>query len=750
MTYKNVEIYFSPKKIFSPPYCIVYDDRKHIGFLQICAESRTQSHQKNEVIMGKIVENYGELVFNKKEMAKRLSPSTFKKLIQTIEHGDALDESIATEVAHGMKEWALENGATHFTHWFQPQRSGTAEKHDAFLSYDSNGDPIEKFTASQLIQSEPDASSFPSGGIRSTFEARGYTAWDPNSPAFLRDTGAERSLVIPSIFVSWTGEALDMKTPLLRSINALNTHAIQLQKLLGNRAAKRITVYSGMEQEYFLVPEELAELRPDLVNCGRTLFGAAPAKGQTMEDHYFGAIRPAVMDFMNSLDRELFRYGIPAKTKHNEVAPNQFELAPLYEEIALAIDHNLLVMDVMERVATEHGFKVLLHEKPFKGLNGSGKHMNWSLGDNSGTNYLEPSKSPVKNITFLMTLAALFLGVKQYSGVLRNTLADAGNEHRLGSHEAPPSLLSVYMGDYLAEILDHIAAAKQINAKEMSYINSGLSNMPRVAKDISDRNRTSPIAFTGNKFELRAVGSSANGCDAATALNVLCAYGYKTIVERLSKMKGDAKSNAFVLLKDILKETKDIRFEGNGYSEEWKTEAIKKRKLYFVETVPEAYQYMLGKEAANLYSSLKVLTPRELASRIEVKFTSYSHVKSLELEVASRLVKTEILPSLEIQMSQTGAALSAVQAAKVASPSLIGTIKKLEDAYSAIVKADAALDAFVAKNNKVSDSYKHAYALATTGQNLLAELREVVDAAELIVAGDIWPIPTYDQLLAPM
>lgn len=700
--------------------------------------------------MGKIVENYGELVFNKKEMQKRLSPSTFKKLIKTIDHGDALDESIATEVAHGMKEWALENGATHFTHWFQPQRSGTAEKHDAFLSYDSNGDVIEKFTASQLIQSEPDASSFPSGGIRSTFEARGYTAWDPNSPAFLRDTGGERSLVIPSIFVSWTGEALDMKTPLLRSINALNKQALQLQKLLGNRAAKRITVYSGMEQEYFLVPEELAELRPDLVNCGRTIFGAAPAKGQTMEDHYFGAIRPSIMEFMNALDRELFRYGFPSKTKHNEVAPNQFEIAPLYEEINLAIDHNLLLMDVIERVASEHGFKVLIHEKPFKGLNGSGKHMNWSLADNTGTNYLEPSKSPLKNITFLMTLAALFIGVKDYSGVLRNTLADAGNEHRLGSHEAPPSLLSVYMGDYLAEILDHIAGIKQVTAKEISYINSGLLNMPRVVKDFTDRNRTSPIAFTGNKFELRAVGSSANGADAATAMNLLCAYGYKTIVERLSKMKGDVKKNAVSLLKDILKETKDIRFEGNGYSEEWKNEAIKKRKLYFKETVPEAYQYMLGKEAAKLYSSMEVLSQRELESRIEIKFTSYSHVKSLEIEVASRMVASEILPALEIQIAQTGAALTAVQAAKINSPALIGTIKNLEAAYSAIVKASAALATFVEKNDKVSDSYKHAYALATTGQELLGKLRDAVDSAELLVSAEIWPLPTYDQLLAPM
>ena len=522
--------------------------------------------------MGKIVDQYAELVFTKAEMKQRLSSTTFKKYVETLENGKALDESIADDVAAAIKDWALENGASHFTHWFQPQRNGTAEKHDAFIDYDKKGGIIEKFSKSQLIQSEPDASSFPSGGIRTTFEARGYTAWDPTSPVFLRDADFGRSLIIPSIYMSWTGEALDMKTPLLRSIKALDAEVIRLQQLLGNKKAKRITVYSGLEQEYFLIPTDLAECRPDLEICGRTLFGAEPSKGQSMEDHYFGAIKPEIMDFMNDVDHELYRYGIPIKTKHNEVAPNQFELAPLYEELNLAIDHNLQVMDILKRVGDEHGFKVLLQEKPFAGLNGSGKHMNWSIGDDTGTNYLEPSKSPTKNLSFLMTLGALLLGVQKYSGLLMGAILDAGNEHRLGSHEAPPAILSVYLGDYLTDILAHIEAAKSFTDKELNYINHGLEAMPKVVKDISDRNRTSPIAFTGNKFELRALGSSCNPADAAKIVNTICAYGFKDIADRLASKKGDVEKNALLVLKEVLKETKAVRFEGNNYSEEWKKE----------------------------------------------------------------------------------------------------------------------------------------------------------------------------------
>ena len=461
--------------------------------------------------MGEIKSKFAELVFTKEEMKKRLIPTTYEIFMDTLQNKRGLDETIADDIARAIKEWAIENKATHFTHWFQPQRSGTAEKHDAFISYNGSGEIIEHFSSGQLIQSEPDASSFPSGGIRSTFEARGYTAWDPTSPVFLREHDNGRSLIIPSIYLSWTGEALDMKTPLNRSMKALNTNAIKLQRLLGNRVAKNIKVFSGLEQEYFLLPKDKIGSRMDLKICGRTVLGAEATKGQLMEDHYFGSIQSKVMVFMNDLEKELYRYGIPIKTKHNEVAPNQFELAPLYEEMNLAIDHNLETMEIMTRIAEKHDLMVTFHEKPFEGVNGSGKHMNWSIGDNTGANYLEPSRSPAKNISFLMTVAAILLGVKEYSGLLLSSILHAGNELRLGANEAPPAIMSVYFGSYLSDLLDHIEGTKTFTEKELNYINHGLENMPKVVKDTSDRNRTSPIAFTGNKFELRALGASSNG-----------------------------------------------------------------------------------------------------------------------------------------------------------------------------------------------------------------------------------------------
>jgi glutamine synthetase len=696
--------------------------------------------------MGTILDRYGELVFGRKEMENRLSASVYEKLRSAIEQGEPLDQSIAEDVARAMKEWALENGATHFTHWFQPQRSGTAEKHDSFVSYGDNGDVVETFSAKQLIQSEPDASSFPSGGIRSTFEARGYTAWDPNSPAFIRDEANGRSLVIPSIYLSWTGEALDMKTQLLRSLNTLNTHAIRLQRELGNRNARRITVVSGLEQEYFLIPKDLGVERPDILICGRTLFGAPAAKGQLMEDHYFGAIQTSVMSFMNDLDRELYRYGIPVKTKHNEVAPNQFELAPLHEEINLAIDHNLLTMDIMRRVAADHDFIVLHHEKPFAGLNGSGKHMNWSLGDNTGTNYLEPSKSPLKNISFLMTLGAILLGVHKHSGLLRAAIADAGNEHRLGSHEAPPAILSVYLGDYLTEILDHIEGLKKLSEKDMNYINLGIQNMPKVVKDISDRNRTSPIAFTGNKFEFRAVGGATNCSDAATAMNMVCAYGYRTILERLAKMKGSVKENCILVLKDILKETKAVRFEGNGYSAEWRKEA-KRRGLYMVDNTPEAITYYTSKDCIQLFESLGVLSQRELESRSEVKLEAYCKTKAIEIRVGLDMVTTRILPALLNQLSLLGSAAQASLAAGKLSAALKGDIQTLDGLYADIRKEGQGLEKLLHAAEGKSDLYEKALAFATKGAAQFGALRSVVDQAEVLIADENWTLPRYDELV---
>ncbi|MBI60620.1 glutamine synthetase type III [bacterium] len=695
--------------------------------------------------MGKIVSNYGELVFTKKEMQQRLNPKMYTDFIETLENGSSLNESIAEDIARAIKEWALENGATHFTHWFQPQRNGTAEKHDAFIDYDKSGNIIETFNAKQLIQSEPDASSFPSGGIRSTFEARGYTAWDPTSPVFLRETKSSKSLIIPSIYLSWTGEALDMKTPLNRSTYSLNKYAIELQKLLGNRLAKRIKVFSGLEQEYFLIPIDKASKRLDLQICGRTVFGSSASKGQIMEDHYFGSIQTKVMEFMNHLDLELYRYGIPIKTKHNEVAPNQFELAPLYEEINLAIDHNLLTMEIMRRISQEHNFLVLFHEKPFSDVNGSGKHMNWSLGDNTGANYLEPSRSPLKNISFLMTLAAVLLGVKEHSGLLRAAISDAGNEYRLGANEAPPAILSVYLGSYLTDLLDHIEGVKRFTDKEIQHINHGLESMPLVVKDYSDRNRTSPIAFTGNKFELRALGASANGATAARILNMLCAYGYKNIINRFNPKK-DVKKQAFQIIKDVLKETKEVRFEGNNYSKEWHKEA-KKRKLFQVETTPEAIKYELNKKSIALYEDLNILSKREIESRVEIRLEAFSNTKIIELKVAIEMTKKEILPAIAKQISQLGSAYINAASAKIMSKALTKELNLLEILYSSIHTKEEYIQKYIGKLEQETDAFKLAQSLAEKGEELLLSLRKDVDQAEKRVSYEYWSLPSYDQLL---
>ncbi|RAP34586.1 glutamine synthetase type III [Candidatus Marinamargulisbacteria bacterium SCGC AG-439-L15] len=697
--------------------------------------------------MDRLKEYYGELVFDHKKMKERLSSKSYQLFIKTVQDGAPLDEMIAEDIARAMKDWAVENGASHFTHWFQPQRSGTAEKHDAFLDYDKEGGVIEKFSKSQLIQSEPDASSFPSGGIRSTFEARGYTAWDPSSPAFLRDSGNGLSLVIPSLYLSWTGEALDMKTPLLRSLEALNKEAIALQKRLGNRSAKRIKVYSGLEQEYFLISKPFALERNDLMTCGRTVFGAAPVKGQLMEDHYFGSIKPRVMSFMNDLDKELYRYGIPVKTKHNEVAPNQFEIAPLYEEMNLAIDHNLQLMDIMRSVADEHDFVCLHHEKPFAGLNGSGKHMNWSIGDNTGTNYLEPSRSPLKNISFLLTLGALLLGMNEHAGLLRAAIADAGNEHRLGSHEAPPAILSVYLGDYLTELLDHIEGASSFTDKEINYITHGIQNMPRVVKDHSDRNRTSPIAFTGNKFELRALGSNANGSDAGVALNMICAYGYREILARLEKSKQkDIKKASLEILKDVFKETKRYRFEGNNYSDDWRKEA-KKRKLHVEEVTPKAIQYYESKACISLFESFAVLSEREVRSRTEIKYDAYSCTKLIEYKIAIDILRTKILPSLKAHIIQAGEANELVMSVGIKKSCFDDEVREYVKLYETLKKEKGLLIAYVEKAEHEPDSYKKAYSLATKGLELLAAVRQHVDTVESLIADDLWPLPRYDELL---
>ncbi len=699
-----------------------------------------------EAPMSQVLSIFGELTFNRAVMREKLSNKAYEKLIATIQSGSPLDQSIAEDVAHAMKEWAISKGATHFTHWFQPQRGGTAEKHDAFITYSDNGDLLERFSGQQLIQSEPDASSFPSGGMRSTFEARGYTAWDPTSPAFLIETGKTRTLVIPSVFLSWTGDVLDLKTPFLRSMRSLNDVCIRLQRALGNRFAKKVIVNCGPEQEYFVVSRKFYESRLDLKTCGRTIFGAPPAKGQQMEDHYFGAINSKMIRFMEDLDRELYRRGIPAKTRHNEVSPNQFEIAPLYEEANLAIDHNLQTMSVMKMVAERHDLVILLHEKPFAGVNGSGKHVNWSIGDNTGANYLEPSASPLKNINFLLTLGAVLLGVDKFGGLLRACVADAGNDHRLGANEAPPAIMSVYLGEYLTRLINEIENMGKPTEQAMASINMGVRNLPRISKDYADRNRTSPIAFTGNKFEFRAVGSSQNPSEAVTLLNQLCTYGYYIIEKRLATFKGqDIRESALLVLKDVFKETRRIRFEGNGYSSDWHQEGVK-LGLPNARNTPEALPAYEEDDAIELMEKTHVLTKREVKAKIDIKFEYYIKTKEIEYKTAVNMARTQILPALTRQISLSASAAASLQTVGITSK-LVDDVKAFEKLYVKIKECSDTLEKMLKKAENKSQMHAKAQFLADEGETALEKLRSAVDSAEEIVAHDLWPMAKYQDLL---
>jgi len=696
--------------------------------------------------MQKISEYFGELVFDRKKMREKLSKTVYEKLIATIENDEPLDHYIAHDIAHAMQEWAIANGATHFTHWFQPQRGGTAEKHDSFISYDSDGLVIEKFSAKQLIQSEPDASSFPSGGMRSTFEARGYTAWDPTSPAFIMKGEDSATLVIPSVYLSWTGDVLDLKTPFLRSLKALNERALKIQRLLGNRQAKKIKVFIGLEQEYFLLSKEIAESRPDIQICHKTLFGAPPLKGQQMEDHYFGAIKDKVLNFMEDLDRELYKRGIPAKTRHNEVSPNQFEIAPLYEEANLAIDHNLQLMDIMKRVAEKHGLLVILSEKPFKGVNGSGKHLNWSVGDNTGANYLEPSKSPLKNISFLITIAALLKGLAEFGGLLRASVADANNDYRLGANEAPPAIMSIYLGEYLNAILDEIEGVGSFTANKISHINLGIQNLPKVAKDISDRNRTSPLAFTGNKFEFRAVGSSQNAAEPATVLNLILAYGYDYIYEKIVASGGDAKTTAYEVVKEIIVNTKHLRFEGNNYSLEWQAEADR-RGLPNAQHTPAALSFYLKPEVVSAFEKFKILSRRELESKIEIKLETYKKTREIEYKTAINIIRTMVLPALVRQLQELAATALSLKNLELLCSELTTSIKSAENLYSKLINGLNQFEELVANTLSLPDLKQSTAQIAEQVEPALSRLRELVDEAETTVARDLWPLASYQDLL---
>ncbi|MDW8465497.1 MAG: glutamine synthetase III [Chloroherpetonaceae bacterium] len=605
------------------------------------------STQNGTVTLSENAAMFGSLTFNDRVMRERLPADVYSSLTNTLQRGEDLDERIAETVAQAMKEWAIENGATHYCHWFQPMTGATAEKHDAFIAFNKEGNLIEKFSGSQLIQGEPDASSFPSGGMRTTFEARGYTAWDPSSPAFLMKGPEGTTLCIPSVFISYHGEALDEKTPLLRSARALSDAAVKLLHLLGNKKVTRVKTYVGAEQEYFLIDRALYEQRPDLIMTGRTLIGALPPKNQQLEDHYFGSIPDRVMEFMQELEKELYQLGVPAKTRHNEVAPHQFEIAPIHEETPLASDHNLLTMEMLRRVAERKGLALLIHEKPFAGINGSGKHNNWSIAADVGGNLLDPGETPELNLQFLVFLVAVLKGIHKRAAVLRAAVANPGNDHRLGANEAPPAIISVFLGDQLSEILNAIEKGDMKKTTEKQFIDLDISHIPTLNKDNTDRNRTSPFAFTGNKFEFRAVPSSMPIAIPNMVLNTLMAEAIDEMREAIeAEMKAGKELEAavFEVLRREIKATKPIRFEGDGYSEAWQKEA-KKRGLPNHRNLPEAMKVWKDQSVREMFVKYGVLTEAEIDARYNVRMERYIKAIDIEAKTLLMMIRTQILPA---------------------------------------------------------------------------------------------------------
>ncbi len=682
-------------------------------------------------------EHYGEDVFHFSRMKECLPKPIYQKLMDTVSEGKPLDQSIADAVAHAMKEWALEKGATHFTHWFQPMTGTTAEKHDSFLEPVGNGQAIMSFSGKNLIVSEPDASSFPSGGIRSTFEARGYTAWDPTSPAFIKRGRNGATLCIPTAFCAYAGEALDKKTPLLRSMQALNLSVKRLMKCFGYDGSKNAKVALGPEQEYFLIDEHFYYARPDLVQTGRTLFGAPPPKHQQLEDHYFGAIKPRILEFMTDVDSELWRLGIPAKTRHNEVAPAQFELAPVFEELNLAVDHNMIIMEVLKQTAEKHGLVCLLHEKPFAGINGSGKHNNWSpiYGD---INMLNPGSDPHQNAIFLTTLCAIIMAVDKHSDLLRTATASAGNDHRLGANEAPPAIISIFIGEQLADIIDQIEKGSLKSSKHAGTMRIGVDTLPILPRDTTDRNRTSPFAFTNNKFEFRAPGSSQSCAGCNIILNTIVAEAMDAISDELEKVsKSNFNAGLQEILRKIIKEHKRIIFNGDNYSDAWKKEAAK-RGLPNLHNTPEAMQALINPENIALFEKYHVFSKVEVHSRYEIFMEEYHRKIRIEGELSLNMARTIFLPLGSRQLSElvkniavmSGCELKAGLAAQKAAAEAVGKlVDGIEMECRNLEKALALTDA----SDKIIDS--------------MTALRKLVDLLEKRVDDDLWTLPKYREML---
>ena len=692
-----------------------------------------------------IPELYGSLVFNDKVMRSKLPKDMYKALKKTIENGTHLELDVANSVAVAMKEWAIENGATHYTHWFQPMTNVTAEKHDSFISPTGDGQVIMDFSGKELVKGEPDASSFPSGGLRATFEARGYTAWDPTSPAFIKDG----TLYIPTAFCSYSGEALDKKTPLLRSMQTLDKEATNLLHIIGNKDIKHVNTTVGPEQEYFLVDKELYKQRKDLVFCGRTLIGAPAPKGQEMEDHYFGALKPRVAAYMHDLDVELWKLGIPAKTKHNEVAPAQHELAPVFDTTNVAVDHNQLTMEVMKKVADKHGLVCLLHEKPFEGINGSGKHNNWSMITDTGVNILDPGKTPAENTQFLIFLTAVIKAVDEYADVLRISVSSAGNDHRLGANEAPPAVVSVFLGDELTEVLKSIENDEYFAGSRAVQMDIGAKVLPHFVKDNTDRNRTSPFAFTGNKFEFRMLGSEASVANPNIILNTAVAECVHQFAEQLKDVPEDKMEDAIhELIKKTIIDHKRVIFNGNGYTDEWIEEA-EKRGLFNLKSTPDALPQWIADKNIELFTKYHIFTKEEIESRYEIWLESYSKILNIESNTMVEMVQKDFLPSVFAYIDKIAATAVAKKSvvADVSTASEGKLIKELSQLADEISTGLDTLKADTAKALATEDPLANAKAYQTVVLSDMETLRKSVDAAEVLIPDALLPYPTYDKLL---
>lgn len=699
-----------------------------------------------------VSEFFGDLTFGLRQMRERLPKEVYQSLTRSLEKGEKLSKEAAEVIAQVIKDWAVSKGATHFCHWFQPMTGLTAEKHDAFItiqySQHSEIHVVERFTGAQLIQGEPDASSFPSGGMRTTFEARGYTAWDPTSPLFIIEGEKGHTLCIPSVFFGYHGQALDNKTPLLRSVTSLSNEGTEFLKLIGDVDAKSISVTLGAEQEYFLIDKEYAANRPDIMMTGRTVLGAPPPRGQQLEDHYFGSIPSKIKSFMEDVEIELYRLGIPVKTRHNEVAPSQFELAPIFENCNIAADHNCLTMETLKRVAQKHGLMCLFHEKPFKDLNGSGKHCNWSISNDKGENLLEPGTTPHQNLRFLAVCAVVLKAVHDHSDLLRAAIASPGNDHRLGGNEAPPAIISAFMGSFLEKIFASIEEGKAGEATNTQIIDLGVSHLPKISKDYTDRNRTSPFAFTGNKFEFRAVGASANISVPIAFLNAAVGDAFKKATAQLKSLLSSKISRdeaVMQLIRSLLKESKAIRFEGNNYSPEWREEA-KKRGLPILDRSLEALQVLKDKKATSCLVEQKILQEDEISSRYHIAIERHIKTLFIEINILTELARTHVVPSLESQIISTGTALSQVTSSS-AKKVMSLRMSELEETLEKILLSLGHVEKMVKEVESIEDHDKQMAWLVDKAAPLVSDLRNACDQVELLVAADVWTLPRYREML---